>query len=135
MELFAEPAIDWLTALLVLVGTTVGGAVVWVANFWIGRSDVRRGRQQQDEKKITDHQEALIARQSAEISLLQGEVRRTQSRVTTLTGHVLYLQGIMEGKGVRFRPLVVLSDGSTEHEPLSPDEAGENDDSGRGSSV
>ena len=110
-----------LIALATSVGGAVGGAVVWVMKMWGDwkkrkreeeLEDAQREREDEDrerqekavkEKTIVDHLTALTGRLEKEDADLQKEMAEVRRELTRVTAHVMYLEGVMEAKNIKFR--------------------------------
>lgn len=108
-------------ALAMTIGTAVGGAVVWIAKMWMDwkerqrkekLEDAQREREDEDrerheratkEKTIVDHLTTLTDRLEKENMELQKEMADVRKELTRVTAHVMYLEGVMEAKNIKFR--------------------------------
>lgn len=118
MPLFAEVP-DWIPFL----STTLGGVAVWAATYYSSQHKVRREERKEDEKGIVEHQSELIDRLTAEMTELRDRSERQGERLTKAIAHMMYLEGIMESQGIKFRPFGSDPSGGTGlHEALKQDE-------------
>lgn len=115
MTLFAEVDNGTLAALLTVMGV-LGGAVQWFVSYLTNNRDKKRIQDKADEKTITDHLEAVKERCEKENEDLKREQREITNKLMILTGHVRYLEGVMESKGIKFNKLV--TDDTHAHKPI-----------------
>lgn len=101
MVLFAEVDNGTLAVLMALSGV-VGTAVTWFTNYLTNNRDKERIQSKADEKTITEHLEAVKERCEKENEELKKEQREITNKLMALTGHVRYLEGIMESKNIKF---------------------------------
>jgi hypothetical protein len=108
-----------------VVMSAVSGAVVWL---WTQARDwraMRRREAKEDEKTIVDHLQVVVSRLEAECASLRLADSEKQRLLTRAIGHLTYLEGLMEARGIPFRPFDLNGDSAT-HRPL-PAGDGEHD--------
>jgi hypothetical protein len=105
-----------LMAVASLLGAGVSYGVKWYMDYRKSsheREDAvmarRRAEAKEDQQTIVDHMKVTVDRLDAENAGLRKEVKECRTDLTKVTAHVMYLEGIMEAKGVHFRPLVLAS--------------------------
>ena len=120
--LFAEASDGWWIAFSTLC-SVIGGAVVWMANFFINRQNQQRMWKQEDQRTIVQHQDEAINRLVEEVGELRLEVGRLREEVTQAKAHMMYLEGILESKRIPFRRFPWTPPGSGEV-TVPPDDPG-----------
>lgn len=119
MTLFAALENETVAALLALA-IPLGGGVAWLAGYLSSRRKELRSEKKEDEKTIVDHQDAVIQRLDKEATDQRIELKQIRDLLTKMTGHLRYLEGVMESRGIPFRPWDDPdTDGSGPHKPLS----------------
>lgn len=118
MPLFADANDTLLLVVSNLVTGAVAMAVPWVWNALRTSRAERRREQQEDDKAVNDRKDALITRQDKELTSAMRQRERLSTQFTQVVAHMMYLEGILETKGIKFRkfPLEVLTVASTSDE-------------------
>jgi len=107
-------------AVLMAMSSIIGGAVIWVVRAYSERRAERRKEHKEDEKTIVDHYEQLKVRMDREIAELRKDNRKLGRRLTHTIAHVMYLEGIMESRDIKFRPFVPPPDDPDDDNGLPP---------------
>lgn len=104
------------------LAAVLGGAVTWATNFWVNRVRERRDWRKADQKEIVDYQSATIERLSQEMKEVRSQLERVTSRLTSAIAHLMYLEGLLEARDIKFKsfPREMLGSG----ELHVPDEGG-----------
>jgi hypothetical protein len=129
MQLFAETS-DGGVAGIALLASLVGGAAVWLAGqfwkWWDARradrdaiSDRKRKEKKEDDTEIVGHYKILQERMDRKAEEQDRRIDHLQSDLTNTLAHVRYLEGIMESKGIPFRPFDLNTLGSSVHRALA----------------
>lgn len=116
--LFAVEASDGSIAIIVTLSGMVGAAGVWVANWLSGRHDKRRAEKKEDEKTIVDHLKEVEERCNQENRELKLDIKHTNKRLLAVMNHLMYLEGILESKGIRFRRMDMSAEESMNDESV-----------------
>lgn len=138
VQIFAEADNVTVGVITSFLTAVVGGAAAWLWTVWKESDDRKQKRKDKDElaaaarekeeqaredkgeETIIGHQQRLIERMAREIAALQAEAKSARQLVVTLTGHVMYLEGVMEAKNMKFRrlELPIGEVGSGTHRPV-----------------
>lgn len=118
----ADGRTAFLVALAGIAGSALTASAAWGWKWWRQRVADRDGR----EKTITDHLQAVVARQERECSdleakcnRLQERIDRLQERAAGLAGHARYLEAVLRTAGIKYDPWTEPDDpGSRPHRPL-----------------
>jgi C4-dicarboxylate-specific signal transduction histidine kinase len=137
--LFAAETSEGALAVLMALSALLGGGINWFATYLSQRraetravEKERRAEHKEDEQSIVSHYAILNERLNREVAERRAESAALNSQLTRALAHLRYLEGIMESKGIKFRPYVYdqtpyPSSGSGNHRPLTedPEEGGE----------
>jgi hypothetical protein len=104
--LFAEMT-DSNIAIISIVSSLLGGGVTWLVTFLNGRHERSRKEHKEDEKTITDHLEEVRRRCEEENKELKADLKYTNKRLLDVMRHLMYLEGVLETKGIKFRRLEI----------------------------
>ena len=107
------------------IGTLLGGAVVWIAGWADARRATKRKERQEDDQPVIGLLKESLERLGEEFRISKEENKESKNLIILLTAHVRYLEGMMEVRGVPFRPLVLnpalpalVDPGSGLHRPV-----------------
>lgn len=102
--LFGEAG-DGTIAILMTLSGLIAGAAVWLAGYFNSRHERRRKEYKEDEQSIADHLTRMEERCNQENKELKTDLKYTNKRLQQVLAHLMYLEGILETKGVKFRRL------------------------------
>ncbi len=119
--LFADTS-DGITATLILIAGLIGGGITWLATYLSNRHDRQRKEEKEDEKTIVDHLKEVERRCTEENKELKQDNRHINRRMVRVINHLMYLEGILESRGITFRKFSLDEDdcepGSQPHNPM-----------------
>ena len=132
-SLFAAETSEGALAVLMALSALLGGGINWFASYLAQRraesravEKEKRAEHKEDEQSIVSHYAILNERLNREVAERRAESAALNSQLTRALAHLRYLEGIMESKGIKFRPYVYdqtpYPSGSGNHRPLSDDE-------------
>lgn len=102
--LFADTS-DGNVAIMTVIAGFIGGAAVWLKGYFDNRHERKRKEYKEDEKSIVDHLKEVEERCAQENKELKNDLKFTNKRLQQVFAHLMYLEGILESKGVSFRRL------------------------------
>lgn len=137
MPLFAAETSEGALAVLMALSALLGGGVNWLASYLSQRraetraaDREKRAEHKEDQKDIVSHLENLNRRLEREVAERRAESKAMSETITRAVAHIRYFEGILESKGIKFRPFVYepavpfTPADSGNHRPL-PDETEE----------
>ena len=117
MPLLAEVSNDAGTAVLVVLGSLIGGAITWVYGAWKESRKTIRTNRVEDDKRNQDRADELYERAKADSEQARKNERAAQARAASLTNqivevkllsvakaeHIKYLEGLLADHEIPFR--------------------------------
>jgi hypothetical protein len=83
----------------------IGAAAVWLAGYFNNKHERKRKEFKEDEQSIVAHLTQIEERCNQENKELKTDLKFTNKRLQQVLAHLMYLEGILETKGVKFRRL------------------------------
>lgn len=102
--LFADTS-DGNVAIMTVIAGFIGGAAVWLKGYFDNRHERKRKEYKEDEKSIVDHLKEVEERCAQENKELKNDLKFTNKRLQQVFAHLMYLEGVLESKGIKFRRL------------------------------
>lgn len=106
MLLFGDMS-DGDIAIISVLSTIIGGGVTWFVTYLGQKHDKKRKEVKEDEKTIVDHLKEVEERCNEENRELKADLKYTNRRLLQVMNHLMYLEGILETKGIKFKRIEI----------------------------